>query len=167
VLSPEAKEFVPRQPVDAVTHDPAVTSVSAGDALVVPGDGLLGAGPPDLLGLPGYVTSCYPFQAREHRWVCCVCCACWMSWTSAGSRRLLDIMLGVGVVRLLNMLDEVDICGPRGSGRLLDIMLGVVRLLTLTLFSDAPGHYHSASGHTDCKFLLVTHSWGIQILSFY
>ena len=76
MLSPEAKEFVPRQPVDAATHDPAVTSVSAGDALVVPGDGLLGAGPPDLLGLPGYVTSCYPFQAREHRWVCCVFIEC-------------------------------------------------------------------------------------------
>jgi len=28
----------------------------------------------------------------------------------------------------------------------------------LRLFNDALGHSHSASGHTDCKFLLVAHS---------
>ena len=72
-----------------------------------------------------------------------------------GSRRL-EYNAGGGVVRLLNVLDVVDVCQPRGSRRLLDIMLGF--LLLLTLFSDALGHSYSASGHTDCKFLLVTHS---------
>ncbi|XP_052785632.1 uncharacterized protein LOC128221193 isoform X2 [Mya arenaria] len=64
MLSPEAKEFIPRQ-----QHDPAPDG-GAHDESGIPtpaGDGLLGPAPEGLLnsppinGLPGYVTTCYPF----------------------------------------------------------------------------------------------------------
>ncbi|XP_052264173.1 uncharacterized protein LOC127867166 isoform X4 [Dreissena polymorpha] len=65
ILSPEAKEFVPRQLSDP---SPAFGGPAPFDPAVAAGDGLLGPGPlcsQSVDVIPRYMTTCYPFVATS------------------------------------------------------------------------------------------------------